>query len=94
MQAFLREKKSDGRLPPKKEPDSQVKKLDDALGRFKLASWSRKSTRKAPALAKGKKSSDGGNGHHIRESQTPKSVGILLSPVSQQKGTHVMKKAF
>jgi hypothetical protein len=47
MQAFLREKKSDGKSATKKEPEVQVKSLDDAIGRFKLSSWSRKSSKKA-----------------------------------------------
>jgi len=47
MQAFLREKKSDGKSTTKKEPEVQVKSLDDAIGRFKLSSWSRKSSKKA-----------------------------------------------
>lgn len=92
MQAFLREKKNDGRMPRKKEPDSQVKKLDEALGRFKLASWSRKSTKKAPAVAKGKKSPDRGNDHQTKESEVPKSVDMVLSPVSQPKAAHVVKR--
>jgi hypothetical protein len=52
MQAFLREKKLDGKASTKKEPDVQVKSLDEAIGRFKLASWSRKSSKKTSSAAK------------------------------------------
>lgn len=92
MQAFLREKKNDGSVPRKREPHSQVKKLDDALGRFKLASWSRKSTKKAPAVAEGKKSAEGGNSHQSTESDAPNSVDMVISPVSQPEVAHLLKQ--
>ena len=52
MQAFLREKKLDGKNTAKREPEVQVKSLDEAIGRFKLSSWSRKSSKKASSAAK------------------------------------------
>lgn len=58
MQAFLREKKSDGKIITKREPEVTMKSLEESIGRFKLASWSRKSSKKGLSITKDEKSAE------------------------------------
>jgi hypothetical protein len=51
MQSFLREKRPDGSVPVRTEPKVPLKGINEGAGRFKLASWSRKSGRKLSSAA-------------------------------------------
>lgn len=82
MQAFLREKKLDGRTPIKKEPEVQVKSLGDAIGRFKLASWSRKSSKKASSTAKDERTPKQAENNVAKTStRQPRTLEPVPSPV-------------
>jgi hypothetical protein len=83
MQAFLREKKSDGKTSDKKVPEIQVKSLDDAIGRFKLASWSRKGSKKASSIAKSEKAlkQDGRDSIAKTSTRRPSNLEPVPSPV-------------
>jgi hypothetical protein len=51
MQSFLHKKRQDGGVPARTEPKAPLKGLDEGAGKFKLASWSRKSSRKSSPAA-------------------------------------------
>jgi hypothetical protein len=52
MQSFLREKRAAGSVPTRREPKASLKGVDEGAGKFKLASWSRKSSQKlSPATS-------------------------------------------
>lgn len=80
MQAFLLEKRSDGKSSTKKEPEVQVKSLDDAIGRFKLSSWSRKSSKKTLSTAKDEKAPKQGGSDNIAKSLTRRSRTLEPEP--------------
>jgi hypothetical protein len=82
MQAFLREKKSDGKGSTKKEHEVQVKSLDDAIGRFKLSSWSRKSSKKVTTTKDEKTLKQGRNDNIAKvSSRWPRTLEPVPSPV-------------
>jgi hypothetical protein len=85
MQAFLREKKLDGKTPTRKEPEVTVQSLDESIGRFKLASWSRKSSKKTSFATKDEgPSKKEGNNNGAKDSKgRPKTVAQLSSPVRE-----------
>lgn len=82
MQAFLREKKSDGMGSTKKESEVQVQSLDDAIGKFKLSSWSRKSSKKAVTTKDEKALKRGGSDNIAKiSSRRPRTLEPVPSPV-------------
>jgi hypothetical protein len=82
MQAFLREKKSDGKGSTRKETEVQGKSLDDAIGRFKLSSWSRKSSKKATTTKDEKTLKQGRNDNIAKvSSRWPRTLEPVPSPV-------------
>jgi hypothetical protein len=79
MQAFLREKNSDVKGATKKEPEVTAKSLDESIGRFKLASWSRKSSKKPSSAAK--EEEDGSKNGTNAFTKNPMNVARMPSPV-------------
>jgi hypothetical protein len=55
MQAFLRDKKAEAKGDTRRGPEENTTTLDDSIGRFKLTSWSRNSSKKVPPKARNQK---------------------------------------
>ncbi len=70
MQAFLREKSGEGITMKRLAADVSTKTLDDAKGRFKLASWSRKSSKEGSSMTKREASTENEDALDITESSS------------------------